>query len=524
MSEYGGTDAESLRNGIDGIFNQEGFIPFKPEDYRLKMIGCTSDGASVNFGRKSGLMTRLSETRPWLVKIHCSNHRVELAVKDAFKTTAFQQVDEFYISNFNLLKNSRKIKTEIKAACHALNIQHHTLSKLTGTRFIGHRRAAYKKLLAIWPAIQVAYENVVADPKTRAETRATVQGYLKKINSYQFLCLVCTYADVLEIITPASKIFEAEHLMAYDAWPAIEETLNNLTDTIHADMDEEMLVSHLASFRMEDGQLKSSFYKGDDSHKENANKQRITIELKNFTYLNEDSVNSAIGKKKDVCNSLKELLEAKFADFQEPVLKSMIWFDCRRWPTDDKSFGFDKIKEMYFHFKQPLDFNGYDEVVALCEWRSLRSFVKANHSGEEPLSVWKTVLTFKRTEFPNLCMLAELVLCLSASNSTVERAFSLLTLLLSNRRLTMSHVTMENLLCINLNNKIWTEKEREEITEMAVIKYLEKRRKKKCITWEPPHKKSCSSSLDVTTISSSDNEDSNSDDDDSSVVVFSDSE
>lgn len=231
-----------------------------------------------------------------------------------------------------------------------------------------------------------------------------------------------------------------------------------------------------------------------------------------------------MGRKKDVCNSLKELLEAKFADFQEPVLKSMTRFDCKRWPTDNKYFGFDMIKEMYVHFTQPLDFVGYDEVVALREWRSLRSFIKANHFGEEPLSVWKTVLAFKRTEFPNLCMLAELVLCLSAVNSTVERAFSLLTLLLSDRRLSTIHVTMENLLCINLNNKILTEKEKEDITEMAVIKHLEKRSKKKCTTWAPPQKKSCSSSVNVTTISLSDNEDSNSDDDDSGVVVFSDSE
>lgn len=74
-----------------------------------------------------------------------------------------------------------------------------------------------------------------------------------------------------------------------------------------ADMNEEMLVSHLASFLIGNGLLKSSFYKGDDSHKENANKQCITIEFQNLTYLNEDSVNSAIGKKKRCLQFVKRI-------------------------------------------------------------------------------------------------------------------------------------------------------------------------------------------------------------------------
>ena len=59
---------------------------------------------------------------------------------------------------------------------------------------------------------------------------------------------------------------------------------------------------------------------------------------------------------------------------------------------------------------------------------------------------------------------------LSGSNSTVERAFSLLTLLLSDRRLKLGHKTVEDLMLININNKLWTPKEKEEI----VLKTAEK--------------------------------------------------
>ena len=120
-------------------------------------------------------MTRLSVQRPWMIKIHCVNHRVELAIKEAIAETEFSKVDDFYYSTTFLLKNSGKIKSEIKSAAHALNIQHYQLPKLTGTRFVGHRRAAFKCLLDTWPAMKLAFENIIADPKNRQETKTEVK-------------------------------------------------------------------------------------------------------------------------------------------------------------------------------------------------------------------------------------------------------------------------------------------------------------------------------------------------------------
>ena len=85
MSNFGGTDAESLKTGIDSIFAQGGFLPLDETiDYTKKFVGATADGASVNFGHFSGILTRLEVSRPWLLKIHCSNHRTELSVGDVF--------------------------------------------------------------------------------------------------------------------------------------------------------------------------------------------------------------------------------------------------------------------------------------------------------------------------------------------------------------------------------------------------------------------------------------------------------
>ena len=176
MTDWGGTGAEALKNGIDNIFGEHGPLPLP--DYNTKLISCTADGAAVNFGTKSGLLTRLDADRGWLINIHCSNHRIELAVKDAFKNSVFVEIDNLYNSLFKLLKNSGKIKSEMKIAAEALNIQHYTLPKLTGTRFVGHRISALRVLLDMWPAIITALQNVQADHKTKATVRAKVLKFI----------------------------------------------------------------------------------------------------------------------------------------------------------------------------------------------------------------------------------------------------------------------------------------------------------------------------------------------------------
>ena len=43
--------------------------------------------ASINSFCHCGFATQMGEDRPWLLKIHCVNHRIELVAKEATKTT-----------------------------------------------------------------------------------------------------------------------------------------------------------------------------------------------------------------------------------------------------------------------------------------------------------------------------------------------------------------------------------------------------------------------------------------------------
>ena len=89
ISHFGGAGAEAIEKAIDSVFTEEGGRS-QTGNFLEKLEATTSDGASVNFGCKEGLLKRLiDEGRPWMIKFHCTNHRIELAVKRCFERFSF---------------------------------------------------------------------------------------------------------------------------------------------------------------------------------------------------------------------------------------------------------------------------------------------------------------------------------------------------------------------------------------------------------------------------------------------------
>lgn len=76
---------------IDQLLEKQGI------DAKTQLVGSSADGASVNFGRLTGVLTQYKNQFDWLVTIHCAAHRMELALKDAFKSTYFTIVSKYIL-------------------------------------------------------------------------------------------------------------------------------------------------------------------------------------------------------------------------------------------------------------------------------------------------------------------------------------------------------------------------------------------------------------------------------------------
>ena len=127
LGEYGDPNAENLKMCIDDCFIQK--LKIGEENYRNKVVCCTSDGAAVNTGAYNGLLTRMKrDGRPWLVSIHCVSHRAELAIKDSLlKHREFAEVKEFMITLFYFFKNSGKFKAHFKKMADVMGVHAYTI-------------------------------------------------------------------------------------------------------------------------------------------------------------------------------------------------------------------------------------------------------------------------------------------------------------------------------------------------------------------------------------------------------------
>ena len=78
-------DATSIVNGVKKLVSQNLDCDWEP--FTQKMVACTTDGASVMLGKKTGVVTQFQKEQPCLLPVHCMAHRTELSYGDAFKNT-----------------------------------------------------------------------------------------------------------------------------------------------------------------------------------------------------------------------------------------------------------------------------------------------------------------------------------------------------------------------------------------------------------------------------------------------------
>lgn len=161
--------------------------------YLNVMVSATSDGASVNMGKYSGVLTQMKRERSWLLTVHCISHRAELAMKDSLmKEARFKKINDFMISLYYTFKKAHKLKREMKDYAKVENVQIYTFPKVHGTRFLGHQRHGVKVLLNNWVPLTHTLEHAVASNGHR-NMAPKLRGYVKQLRDFSFFSSACLY-------------------------------------------------------------------------------------------------------------------------------------------------------------------------------------------------------------------------------------------------------------------------------------------------------------------------------------------
>ena len=158
-------------------------------------------------------------------------------------------------------------------------------------------------------------------------------------------------------------------------------------------------------------------FKKELSQKERAKAAKcLTVRRKEFVITHAHQKKQAVKRiKENLLPNIQKCIKDWFSTFSDPIFEAMCITDCFRWDYDDSNYGVKKIKIISGNFCQPL----------------LEHKFKTDPASYE--------------------LLAELIIAMETASSTEERGFSTTDRMLTNVRLCLSNVRLNNLLLLQIN-------------------------------------------------------------------------
>ena len=121
--------------------------------------------------------------------------------------------------------------------------------------------------------------------------------------------------------------------------------------------------------------------------------------------------------KRKVIPSVIDTLKTHFSSYEETIYSHMKCIDPSYW-SEDRDYGNEDISALVKHFEKHLSFAAFDPTRVLKEWRSFKIFVKSHYPKlPDARSLWRSILSQRRQEFPNLYMLTSLIMSISVRSN-----------------------------------------------------------------------------------------------------------
>ena len=118
-----------------------------------KLVGMGTDGASANIANRD-LKGLVEKELDHIFLMWCLAHRIELAIKDALKSTCFKLIDEMLLRLYYLYEKSSKKLRQLEEIIADLS-GYLTFEgggtkpiRASGTRWVGHKLSAMKRVLS----------------------------------------------------------------------------------------------------------------------------------------------------------------------------------------------------------------------------------------------------------------------------------------------------------------------------------------------------------------------------------------
>lgn len=416
-----------------------------------KFIGFLSDGASVNLGKKSGLVALLKHEMDWVIGIHCLNHRLELAIKDAFKNTFIEEtICEMLMRLYYFYENSPKKLRELKQLASVMEETIHKPGKAQGTRWVQHKARASKSLLQSYGIIMNHLESLASDPATAASTdKAKVKGYIKKMKSTSFVLHLIFFEAILNPVSKLSVSLQSDSLDLLHAQSLLHEfyaMCDSLLALPEEGQDESGIDLSAISTQLNDLVRSGLLDTGELTFKD--------IQLSDIG----SGIRQFSNKVKQYITDILRCVKSRCEDLNvnKSIFSCLKLLDFTLYPNEDndvlRKYGLDELNIFLKHFHTLLakkDINN-DDVIR--EFQIFKVFWQSNLRTLSVDQVLKSVTTGSRCHlFSSLKHVFLILRVFPASNAKVERSFSMMNIIKTDWRNQLSESTMDSLMRIKID-------------------------------------------------------------------------
>ena len=406
--------------GIEDILVRENVLSVT--DHPV-LVGCGTDGASVNVSDQNGMRGKLHAALPWLFWAWCYAHRLELACKDAFTSQLFKEIDEMLLRLYYLYEKSPKKCRELSDLMDDLKEVYEFPEeggcvpvRAHGSRWITFKRKALQRFVDRYGVYLKHLGKLVEDKSIKSVDRQRLKGYLLKWREAKMLIGSALYTDALKPASVLSLSLQEGHIDVIQGIKHILKSHSSLKK-LSSQNPEEWPVTKVVLSKMKD---------------EHGGKKYQGSELYRF---NDGTFHSckihALADLSSLDQQMRVRLEWSGIDLMRSII---VFLDTQSWQDSEESSKDDRMSEIKSAvvsltevFRAPLEVKGadlssiLDEVEDIVEyaWAYLR--VESNTYKK----IWYQLRTTPDSvKWHNVIQLCELLFSLPFSTAKVERLFS----------------------------------------------------------------------------------------------------
>ena len=176
-----------------------GFEDIGINNWKDGLVACGSDGASVMTGVRNGVIAKLRQDVPWLIRIHCVAHKLELAVLDGIKDVQyFADLTAMLKGLYKHYHYSAKALRELEELSNVMEESCNSAVNVTGSRWVPHNFRALKVVCKKYRVIHAHMHQTAVAGNSSATMQGRAKNVVAKLESYKHIAFMFSMLDILD--------------------------------------------------------------------------------------------------------------------------------------------------------------------------------------------------------------------------------------------------------------------------------------------------------------------------------------